>query len=228
MHILLLVLLTFSLPVWSQTYDERLEYIEEMAGFFPGFVNNSYKGRTLGALGGIYVQTEWQQRTGRSDIPAWAHINKHLTVKPYKYFLDYLKEGPSACTNQECIAWMDYFQNTDVRVHGLFATRSKKFTANKLLWRAHEESIKSALNEEPDLFDKMTTPANERNYLKGWVSFVHVLATSRMPTSEFLVRILAKPTSPHCSPLGTPDCDLRHLSPASRIFVSELIKLGAR
>jgi hypothetical protein len=198
-----------------------------MAKFFPGFINHQHHDRKLGALGGIYVQTKWQMQTGRNKIPAWSYINKYLTVKPYEYFLAYLTSDRRYCQrNQACLAWRDYFEFSDIRTHGLYGSASKRIEANRLLWRAHEASLSSALSENPNLFLLMKTPSPEKNYLEGWIRFVHVLASSHMPTSEFVIGLFARPSSPHCSPLGAPHCEVKHLRPSSKIFVKNLIKIG--
>ena len=221
-------------------YEDRLQNLLEMAEVVPGYSEMSFQGRNLGALGGLYVQTEWQLKTGRNNIPAWRYFNFHLVVEPHTFFQDYLKDGPKdACSKyrtevihknkisreRACRAWVRYFAFTDNRIHLDEPTLALKHKANEILWKAHDVAIDHALQKYPRVFTDMVNPV-ERDYLKGWFKFVHVLAKTDMPTSELFIRLLAKPSSPQCAPLGTPGCELKDLPVSSRIFVKQMIEFG--
>lgn len=222
----------------SMPYEDRLINILEMAEVSPGFSEMVYRNRQLGALGGLYVQTEWQLKTGRDQIPAWRYFNFHLVVEPHTFFNDYIKYGPKSCdrikTNtiginrkRVCETWVAYFRYSDNRFH-TEPTLAKKVRSNELLWKAHDMAIDYALMINPNVFKNMKTPTLERDYLRGWFKFVHILAKTKMPTSEFFIRLLAKPSSPQCAPLGAPHCTLSDLPPTSQIFVREMVKMGRR
>lgn len=223
----------------AMPYPDRMINIMEMAEVAPGFSEMTYKGRNLGALGGLYVQTEWQHKTGRDKIPAWRYFNFHLVVEPHTFFNDYLNYGKNACQRyvsdilvknkisraRVCRAWVNYFSFTDNRINTQEPTLALKLRANEILWKAHDVAIDYALQEYPRVFKDMVNPI-ERDYLKGWFDFVHILAKSKMPTSEQFIRLLAKPSSPQCAPLGTPGCELDDLPVTSKIFVMQMIELG--
>lgn len=238
MKFLFIFIIAFSSYAQDISYHERLQNIVQMAKVVPGFSKSIINKNNLGVLGGMYVQTEWQLKTGRDKLPAWRHINYHLTVEPFAFFKSYLVEGKKACekfkTNDHpisqdkvCKAWVKYFYFADIR-RGPRLGLNLKAKANKLLWEAHDLAILFALQKEPYLFSKMDSPIDEKDYLRGWVTFVHVLSKTSVPTSEFFVRILSKASSPQCSPLGARGCELRDLPLAPKLFVKEMIRRGKK
>ncbi|HXH74856.1 MAG TPA: hypothetical protein VNJ08_07815 [Bacteriovoracaceae bacterium] len=208
-------------------YPERLIHIEEMvteleiSALEPG----------LGRMGGIYVQTEWQMKTRRDQIKSWNTINAYLTVKPYQVFNNYLSQASKACegisNKRLCQAWLKYFSYADAKKNYGLILPGMQQQASRLLWLAHEISIEEALKDFPGLLDDPKVPQEERQYLKGWIKFVHILATSRLPTGEKFVRLLAGQTSPDCSPLGAAHCRVQDQPRAVKMFIKKMIAYGS-
>lgn len=220
--VLLSVFVFGALSEGKTSYVERAQFIRKMAEIVPG--KTSRHTPSLGLLGGLYVQTKWQDASGRDGIVSWNHINSYLTVRSYHFFLNYISYGREACHYEDhqelCHEWLNYFLAADIR------NLESQSVTGRLLWRAHMSSIYTALRDRPDVLDNMQVPSEERYFIKGWIRFVQYLADINFPTDERLAQILSNKTLPECAPLGAEYCRVKNLSFLKRTFTKKIIKLG--
>lgn len=202
-----------SLSTFAQVpYENRIQNIREIA--------QSTGNGNIGSLAGLMVQTQWQLDSHRDQIPAWNFINSYLTIKSHHFLQLYLQDLPCQENEMHCLSWMAFFAKRDQNLHS-------PHNVSIYLWRAHMDSIYTALRDNPDIFNSVDQ-IEERNFLRGWIRFVQILADVNFPSTYFISQVSSKKLLPKCSPLGASHCQLKRLPRLQKVFVKKIIWIGKR
>jgi hypothetical protein len=203
-------------------YAARLWAVTQLGRRFPGVKNSRRSGATassampedLGLFAGIYLQTKWQQDSGRDAWAIWHVVNESLTLVPYECYREYSANSVPPVPVREDIArraWKEYFRTADRvailqksprlfgRVKGFVLAR---FLLPRKLWRAHVLSMRQAIVQNRELLSKPMAPAEELAFWRGWVRFVMVSGLLAPPTTDFVLGALLEAAMPPHAPLG--------------------------
>jgi 1,4-dihydroxy-2-naphthoate octaprenyltransferase len=205
-------------------YEARLAGVETLGRAFPGHVSvwDVSSTRELGLWGGIYLQTAWQQESGRDRVPLWRLINTLLTVWPSalaKVFaheaeaIDCAREamkltrrdGEIPTAVEACESWQEYFLAVESRASFLGAQR--------LLWKAHTTTLRMGLEVWSDVLSlsRSALPVDEGDFWAGWASFVFDLERVVFPTYGSAIGPVNENCLPRCAVLGSESCRVETL-----------------
>lgn len=195
-------------------YEKRLEMIIEMANEFPGYRNfGNSRDKKLGAMGGIFFQTQWQLNTGREHLQTWNKINTMLSVFPYYFSKNLncntnkyaLNDNTTLSLKDVCLAWTEYFEFAKVRRNPLTdPLKIRKKRQLRKLWHAHGVSIKYALM---NFHNEMISDDSEEWYFwANWTSFVFLLEKLNFSTYPGIIKLIKKSLMPTCYPIDENAC----------------------
>lgn len=225
-------------------YTPRLEAVTKMARHFPGIrlsrrKRDSTLSEEVGLFAGIYIQTRWQQQSGRHKLLIWHLVNESLTLIPYKYYLEYTKGQNNVQTpvheTQLRHAWEQYFYLADrvltLERSNLFSEGFKAWLLARIvlprkLWSAHMLSMRSALSHHKELFMTAEVPAEERGFWRGWVRFVLASGRLGVPTTEFVLGRFLQAIMPTHGPLTEESMAQKPESRLCRVCIRVLIFVG--
>ncbi len=159
------------------SYSHRLELVEKLGNLFPGKIYPlGFKQKKLGYFAGIYLQTKWQQESGRDKLPIWYLVNHSLTLSPFKYAQEYL-EHPVKDTSQ---VWKIYFKTGKL----------------KDMWKAHTTSIRFALHQHEEELERTQLSPFELAFWQGWIRFVFSCESWVPPLNDYLLKLPLSLTMP--------------------------------
>lgn len=206
-------------------YPERLDLLRALAGRYPGFVEPGGVLSEYGMWAGIFLQTGWQQRTGRAAIPYWRLLNHSLSVEPtiYAAALDrargksvaevcagdpHVKAGRAPREGEvtvsradSCAAWLAFFAGVQ--------RGASQPELQHALWHAHTVSLVNRLREERSVVEPATaTTPVEATFWANWFQIVFLLDALTIPTGGNEMKPLSDGLMPDCAPLGTPGCQV--------------------
>lgn len=214
-----MILLIFSLNVFSfntsLSYENRLQMVNELAQSFPGYKNfgNSFDTK-LGAMAGIYYQTQWQLNTGRVHLRTWNSINSWLTIAPYKIAKNlncnennFIQEQAKldSYAMEVCESWVAYFKLARYKKNPLTdPLKLRKRKLLKLLWRAHGHSIQFALRNYS--YEMRNDESEEWYFWANWTAFVFLLEKLNFSTYANIIKPIKSKLMPNCYPLDEGAC----------------------
>jgi hypothetical protein len=187
-------------------YERRLEMVQELGTKYPGYIRTiSGDLKYLGLWSGIYLQTAWQKKSGRSHLKTWDAINTWLTVVPY-FIARYENCNTNPFINNNarinevdapisiyevCKSWKAYFNSAKRPLNRLSdILNTKQYELKKLLWKAHGASIAYSLWRN---YSKIKNNNSEEWYFwANWTYFVYYLEKVNFSTYTRVISPIKK------------------------------------
>lgn len=217
-----------SLPTAEQIlktpYKERLKALIRLGERFPGVREQQSNSEEdplagLGCLAGLYMQTSWQNRSGRNESAFWSILNYSLTKHPEKFAREYESgnlipasepAGDGKLTENDLRqAWYSYFRASDAaRAKPLRPGNALDWIAaendhpQKALWDAHCKSLHFFKQEYGDFLAAHRDPETEDDLERSWFTFVDYLAEVNFPTTSKYAEPILNHTMPEGGILG--------------------------
>jgi hypothetical protein len=231
--------------VLKTDYRDRLKTLIKLGERFPGVIEASPdKDDPLASLGvwaGLYMQTSWQKRSGRSESAWWNILNYSLSKQPEKYAAEYEsgklvppteKRADGKLTENDVRqAWYTFFKacddakTTPLRPGNLFKwLRASKDHPQKALWDAHCKSLHLFEQEYGSTLKAKADPDKEQRLEQSWISFVDYLGEANFPTTSKYAQPILDNTMPDAGILGK-DADFSDLKGTKFIFARTMAAL---
>jgi hypothetical protein len=209
------------------TYPQRLTVAKRLARQYSGDATPGSPLARYGLWAATIVQTDWEQHSGRDEIPLWNLVNFGLSVEPSAYATErshakgtkdptvlcassaFVREnptpptavGPAVDRETVCRDWMEVF---DTEERG-----AANAELQRALWRADADSIVHSLRVYGGAFERPdVSTEQERNFWASWIQLRFVLGAMNYPTDGAGVQAVLKTVMPPCAPIGGAGCAL--------------------